>query len=906
MKITAGKLVRYAVLPEIIPRIAAFFASGFSHIALYLAFVYGSVRLLPKGHVYLNPANIGRFGIRNVIFEARRNLVFSRENSDQVIMFFTVLIGIVLLFLQFAILLASILMPVAAATSLGDEIGDYMDWSNFFIISDENTRYDIAYRLLDLTFGFSDPYPIFNSCVIRGEQCQLAFEPGAGYTPVSNPHPLSGQFHTGLHSLFHFYNIGILAVGFMILMYMVVTIIGETAQSGTPFGRRFNGMWAPVRLIFAIALLTPLSFGMNSAQLVTLHIAKWGSNLATNGWSEFMYDINERGTTILGDTDTLVARANAPPLNSIIEFLFTALTCKYSEELLNLRNGTDHPEVDFYIVYGQESQVFAPISFWDALAATNNDDIVLRIGPKDDEEYARYTGHVKPLCGELTFQTRDVNEDSGAFSMQLSYWLALKVMYQLPELNDNARNIALRYMPVDGRDPNAPIPRNQEIIDFQNEWNGLVPGWIDLARQAQVDAEWNEDHTVLGWAGAAIWYQKIAEYTGSLFASINGLPTPNLYPEIMEHVKDQRRIQNDFVMGVDRFNPVLSNGNTVEFKSENDKYMALAYYYAQSLWASNYTHTESNSFTDSIIAIFGLGGLMDIHKNLDIHPLAQLVGIGRSLVESAVTNLGFSFGAGVVGGIANILGQGLVESVSLAAASFAGQVALIGLSIGFILYYILPFLPFIYFFFAVGGWVKGIFEAMVGLPLWALAHVRIDGEGLPGPVAMNGYFLIFDIFIRPLLIIFGLLSGIIIFSAQVQVLNEIWPLVTSNILGFDNNDMGKTVTQGMDAMPGTTASTATIGSIEYVRTAADRLFYTVIYAIIVYMMGMSSFKLVDLIPNNILRWMNASVATFAEQAGDPAANLVSYSFMGSQMALGSLSSGMQGLAARSTAAMKSI
>ena len=54
-------------------------------------------------------------------------------------------------------------------------------------------------------------------------------------------------------------------------------------------------------------------------------------------------------------------------------------------------------------------------------------------------------------------------------------------------------------------------------------------------------------------------------------------------------------------------------------------------------------------------------------------------------------------------------------------------------------------MPFIYFFFALAGWIKSIFEAVVAMPLRALAHLRIDGEGLPGPGATNGYFLLLEI-----------------------------------------------------------------------------------------------------------------------------------------------------------------
>jgi len=907
MGVTVGHAFKYALLPGIIPRIFAFLSSGFSHIAFYMAHVYRSVRLLPDGHAYLNPANAGKYGIRHVVFEAKRHLVFSRENIDQIIIFFALLAGIIVLFMQFALLIGGLF---AAPANAG--MGAY--YASFFVT--QQPEYDLAFRLLDLTFGFEDPYKIFNSCAINEQPCQLAFQPGGGYTVVKSYTPtIPSPFHLALHGLFHFYNMGVLVVAFMIAMYMFTTIVAETAQSGTPFGRRFNGMWAPIRLVVAIALLTPLAFGMNGAQLVTLVVAKWGSGLATNGWTAFANTLTHMPIQREpAAPESLVARPNPPQANPIIEFTFVALTCKHSEALLNRRGEDGKPEIQAWQVFepqaaaggggggggggaAQGRELMTNGGFTQALENARNGDIVIRFGAEDDVNYQRYSGHVKPICGEIVFNTKDVHQP-GAFAMQEAYYNLVYALWTDAPNDQRARNIALRYMPVASRDPFAsPIPDLEYVAstirDFQEIY--MIPD-IDEARQEQVNAEWSENYLPLGWVGAGMWYQKIAEYTGSLFSSVYGMPTASRYPAVMEHVKEQRRMQNDFVEGMSRFNPVLSNGSTVEFEDDRDEQMAQAYYYAQQFWWPAMVQPSSNTFVDTILSIFGLNGLYNMHKNLDIHPLAQLVGVGRSLIESAVTNLGFSFGSGVIGGIANILGRDLVGSVALAASSFAGQVAVIGLSIGFILYYIVPFLPFIYFFFAAGGWVKGIFEAMVGLPLWAMAHIRIDGEGLPGPAAMNGYFLIFEILIRPILIVAGLIGGISIFTAQVQILNEIWQLVTSSVGGFNAADA---TAAAPTAAAGTGAGVGpVVGSIEYLRNAADELFHTIMYAIIVYMMAMSSFKLIDLIPNNILRWLGSSVSTFGDHSGDPAQTLVQHSFMGSQMAMGPLNKAIQGIASR--------
>jgi conjugal transfer/type IV secretion protein DotA/TraY len=207
------------------------------------------------------------------------------------------------------------------------------------------------------------------------------------------------------------------------------------------------------------------------------------------------------------------------------------------------------------------------------------------------------------------------------------------------------------------------------------------------------------------------------------------------------------------------------------------------------------------------------------------------------------------------------------------------------LTAGFALFYVVPFLPFLYFFFSVGGWIKGIFEAMVGVPLWALAHIRIDGQGLPGDAAANGYYLIFEVFLRPILMLFGLLGSILIFAAAVRVLNDIWDLVVHNLSGFDMEE------QGTD-----------LADPEFYRGPVDEFFFLVIYTIIVYMIGVSAFKMVYLVPNQILRWMGQSVSTFGDQTEDPTKGLMQTVAIGG----GSVSNQLASAAKQGGGAMQSL
>jgi hypothetical protein len=102
-------------------------------------------------------------------------------------------------------------------------------------------------------------------------------------------------------------------------------------------------------------------------------------------------------------------------------------------------------------------------------------------------------------------------------------------------------------------------------------------------------------------------------------------------------------------------------------------------------------------------------------------------------------------------------------------------------------------------------------------------------------------------------------------------LNLIFDQVVSNVGGFDN----KLDAEIRGGAPG-------VSQLDSVVSSVDEFFFTAMYVIICYMMALSSFKLVDTIPNKILRWMGAQMPTFQENAGDPVGKL------GSQVQRGGL------------------
>jgi conjugal transfer/type IV secretion protein DotA/TraY len=226
--------------------------------------------------------------------------------------------------------------------------------------------------------------------------------------------------------------------------------------------------------------------------------------------------------------------------------------------------------------------------------------------------------------------------------------------------------------------------------------------------------------------------------------------------------------------------------------------------------------------------------------------------LGRDMINKTVIMLGTK---ALMQGAGGIVGADL-GPIGDAIKSFGpgiGSFATIGLSVGILLYYFLPMMPFIYFFFAVGRWVKSIFEAMVAMPLWALAHIRLGGDGIPGPAAGQGYFLLLEIFLRPIFTLFGLMASIATFVALTAGLDSVFNILVLNVGGYDMSSIAAGIADPQkDSM----------------REPLDALFYTAVYAMLVYIIATSSFKLIDILPNAVMRWGGTNTASFNDQT-DP-------------------------------------
>ncbi|OIN87825.1 MAG: hypothetical protein AUJ12_00540 [Alphaproteobacteria bacterium CG1_02_46_17] len=959
------RVAKYALLPQFLPRMSELFFSGFSYFAYFIAQVYSGVRLLPRGHAYLNVHNVGSFSVFDVIAAAGRGLKYRRENIDQIILFYVILLGLFLMVIQGIFMLASLVMPQAMAFSLSYFFGQ--SWQPF------GSDQDLAFILMDRVFGVPG---IFDSCVSQVTPCYRStsnlIASGTVYTPAVFPWP----FHDALHALYEFYSIGLLIIAMFIVLYFVVVIVAETAQTGVPFGKRFNTVWAPLRLVIAIGLLVPIGYGLNSAQYIVLYAAKYGSNFATNGWLVFNSNLAS-GHLIEG----MVAKPQKPEVNSLLKFMMLAHACKAIEEGYmeyatepvpvtgdcgSAVNATDQKDtiINGYLVTkgpaATNSMLMESTDYLGTMGFFENQSFTIRFGDRGcTEKHASQLGNVRPLCGELVLPQAAL-DDAGAVAIQEGYYELVRhlwgeydgkvwdhfgfcdalhviqmtraggnldfkirslyyVQEMCPETKAGLLDATTKIEPtndwvnkevgafMDGNicsdpgyasgspgkvSPPATVSILQSVIVENIIRAGLYAQIQDIAGANKDDYIIPTDQLARGWAGAGMWYNKIAQMNGALSGAAWKMPQISKWPLIQTSVMTQKKMNNQ---GDAAANVKSSNmGGKTSMKTDRggqELQGAGALYKIDMVWQGasiNSKPKSGNMAYDFLNWLFGTRGLFDLKDpvNQTTHPLALMTGLGKGLVEASIRNLALA----LTGQVGQIFSGEIMGPLAGGASALFYTAASTTLTAGFILYYVLPFLPFVYFFFAVGNWVKGIFEAMVGVPLWALAHIRIDGDGLPGSAALNGYFLIFEIFLRPILIVFGLIASVSIFAAMAIVFNSIFDLAVYNVGGVDLSPVTCRTPNSADVM-------------DMVRGPIDQFFYTVMYAVVMYIMALSSFKLIDLIPNKILRWMGASVDTFGDMAGDPAQNLTNYAAIGgSQMTSGMIRSLRGGVGALGKAA----
>jgi len=842
--------LKYGFLPGIFPRIRRL-GAHFGIMAHMLALILSSAGLLPKGHPMLNPVNTGRFGIVDVLAAAANNIILKRENVDKILIFGAIVLSMILIVIQAVIIAFYSFIDTASAADGGG--------SNMFTTAAPDT--DMVFTFMQQVVGLDD---FFN-----GRE-QIGF-----------------SIAHALHSMLGFYSTAMMLIAVVIVCYYVVTIAGESAQTGQAFGKRFNSLWAPVRLVLALGLLVPLGNGLNSAQYLTLYVAKAGSSLATNAWNQF--------STALANPDKTIVPAFPVGMTEIGKRIFLSEVCMAgynmglgsAQEMMFVKAWV--PQQNAGTTKGIIQNTVPMLSGIETFQNANTNMVSFEwtyTGP-----YNLLTGTPIFTCGALSLPYTPTSNDPAvdALSQKALKAYAEAVGMIVQDVRPAAQAYAAQYIitlenngrgNVDADLADPSVLRNAINRADQHLVDELVGSDAREKAKAVLDDVLGDNFTIGGWGVAANYYAKLAhanqtvqKLVRSAAPSIQSVGGFNAQ-QGLNWTREQESgwgTGNAIGLGGDAVRLLGAMGFGLSGLGERavDVYAAVSAAntsVVQRVSAQGgldipgrntlaATWENDDGFMSVLKYIFAVDALQAIAdpSNVNVFPMVLLNNLGNELINKAL----WAFAGGT---FVSFLGD-----VGAAVGNMIFILGFIGLGVGFLLGIVLPFMPFIYFFFAIVEWVIGIIEAMVGVPLWALAHLRIDGEGMPGQAAMNGYYIFFGILIKPFVILFSLFASFIIFNAGAYFLNLLF---------------GQTVL--LIAANGDESAYNGLNPIQFVG-------YLIVYAIIVYNLGLVSFKMIDQIPAQTMRWMGQNNLNYQDGKPDPMGNLsqvttAASGFVGAQLA----------------------
>ncbi len=582
-----------------------------------------------------------------------------------------------------------------------------------------------------------------------------------------------------VHQALGIYSNSVLVIAALLLFYNLAVMVVETAHTGVPMGKRSNQVWAPIRLVLAIGFLVPVSSGLNSGQYVVSWMAEQGSSLGSHVW--------RTASETMRDSFSGIAMPESPNVSG---FVVGGLEMEFCRALYR--------------------QNFKTFSIDKAVVASGDIDAIQKIPrTRFAEETWQYTDRFQssvPMCGAYRFASTRVSNDNTTVLSNID-----RLTNELADFSRGETDKLVGEM--------QPLAeKNLPIFLGQSAGPGVHDDVMALlaSHQAEVDEKLHDviinDPQIInqtmaasadsGWVTAGsfmLQLSRLQEMYGTLasralpavqapiFASAsNVMPAladqiaadPVLWAFAPEDISPLKTFQTQMTHSSQLVHDWLYNrqlidvpmvlANPFDLRSQmaaGDDPEAISSLYGHVL---NDAANSYGVWNPAPVAGKGPGTLVvsDYQSLLAIpnsmqNPLTALAEFGRRQVSLG----NYLFG---------VAGPDVAPAGTLAHSILLSAVGLGFMASGFALMFLIPLLPFFRFFMGVITWLLAVFEAILAIPIVALAHVNVAGEGLSGGTARQAYLLWLNILVRPVLTLFGFITGLLLFSFAIVFLGMVF------------------------------------------------------------------------------------------------------------------------------------
>ena len=610
-----------------------------------------------------------------------------------------------------------------------------------------------------------------------------ALDPGDDWTwqmlqsvfPVSGTPPTAtGTAATVIGKMLGQITAVVMALAMFFLCYLTIINIHRVAESGQILTSAMTSM-AGVRIGFAAIMMFPLASGFSVGQAGVMQVAGWGIGMARALYAN--------AVKAIGPDAMVIADPVIPGARTIVLGLLTDELCR---SLVNqATSSTLRPAPTATTVNAGKGAV---VTYAYSMAAGNGTGSPTcgSISVADSSAGAATLGGVTISMAD---QQRTILEGILSSlrpqidSIAQSYWQTKTqgALQPLLGLYQNATQTYTEQLTTAAQAITAQLRANLKAADARDGNLGLAKNEVQLS--------------TLGWSSAASYYLGFARLNGLTLSLASGTPTVNmpsfegLSPSLKADIAPLFTSSSSFldklktyVATADGLTSPGGNADTLTGTMTGSDGGGMM---EKLFRALNFTPTLLQSFVDN---------LSPTAQNW-ADPFGGLIALGNQMIMVAMTALGLAGIASTTTGTAattlfnalTLNWAGAVGTITLsvlmqffATPIFFGCMALLipGLTIAFVL----PMIPWVMWIAGIAGYLILVCEAMIAVPLWMLAHLTFEGDGLHGR-GFAGYELLFNILFRPVLMLIGLFLGYFIFTCISWLIRMSFGVAAAFVLG---------------------------------------------------------------------------------------------------------------------------
>jgi conjugal transfer/type IV secretion protein DotA/TraY len=665
-------------------------------------------------------------------------------------------------------------------------------------------------------------------------------------------------------TMMSFFNSGILVIGSLIVSYIAVMGITNTAADGEAMGKSWSSLWTPVRIVAGGAVLLPTASGYSFIQLVVLLVSLWGVGFANGTYKAGM------AIGVLSPNGVVQGVNDPGQFYGLRDFAKQYLAASYCAKAANtLYRAPD----------GTGPQVMSSGTPDKTMTKSGRSEFLFEI--KDRNTVTNLAGGA-PFCGTVKIATYAAQASNDATGIEAA-------LEQLRTSTQTAKVTAAAAMMVDldgwvNTWPNRMGDAGWTSVDSTrfNEIVNAAEQSVATALMAQMSTgetgiktgfnSFANSLTAEGWSMAGGWFQRVGEVRGRISStlaesvgsvgqpSFSALPSDAAASElttsvttVTEAINKKAEEKANFKPSTNGLNDLTnvmptdakSDVNIGSIQNNVDSKISL---YVNGLMESMVqivTGAGGTGVTPLCGTAGTMGGSLNRMKCVGDYLTVARAGIGAADVAIKTSATALRVVAGALSSVKGV-GTGLdldkivtpiwdwvievpVKQLAMMAAYIEPMAFYFGV--------FLPSLPYTIFMIVVVGWILAVVQSLIAAPLWAVMHMTPDRTFIGSQ--SQGYLLLLSLFARPALSVVGLFAAI---------------LVSDPIIDF--------IAKGFFSMRGAVVtSTGTVGTIASFLTFA---WWFMVFGLTLLPVLYMTFGLPQILPDHVLKWIGAGIGDLGE------------------------------------------